>query len=135
MYSRIVGYIISYRYVVLFCQQRTTTAMPNTEAFRDAMMASGNRLLEAQALELKLINEKENRPGLLKEIRLARTAVDALASEYLESIRRCRDASTHETSASATLHNVRARKFFAAIQRPWCRRSQSTDRLEQLCDH
>jgi hypothetical protein len=99
-------------------------------------MAAGNRLLEAQSLELKLTNEKENRPGLLKEIKHAQAMVDVRAVEYLESIRRCRVASTDGTSSNLRCSSVGRPGFLGAIRRPWRRqRSSSTDRLEQLCLH
>jgi len=100
-------------------------------------MAAGNRLLEAQALELKLLAEKENRPALLKAIRTARAKVDVLASEYLESIRRCRHASTNDPPSNATSRNAGASAFLATVQRPWQRRRlyYGLTKLEQLCFH
>ena len=100
-------------------------------------MAAGNRLLDAQALELKLMAEKESRrPGLLKEIRTAGERVNALASEYLETIRRCRHASADDTSSNGRPRNLGTSAFLAAFQRPWQRRkSLPIDRLEQLCLH
>jgi len=110
--------------------------MPTPQELNEAIMAAGNRLLEAQALELKLLAEKENRPGLLKEVRSARGTVDVLASEYLESIRRCRRAKTDQIPSNARSRNFGTRAFLASFPRPWHRRrSPSTDRLEQLCFH
>jgi hypothetical protein len=68
--------------------------MRTNHELRSAMLNAGDRLLAAQAVELTLIQEKEDRKGLLEEIRVARASVDALAKDYLHAVRTNRQART-----------------------------------------
>jgi hypothetical protein len=105
--------------------------MPTAEELHAAIITAGHRLLEAQGIELQLMNEKEDRPGLLNEVKLAGTAVDVLASEYLESIRRCRGVMAHDTSSDERLRKFWTPDLSATIQRPWRRRrSQSIGEID-----
>jgi hypothetical protein len=83
--------------------------LATTKELRDAMMAVGSRLIEAQALELRLSSEAAVRPGLFREIRMARRAVDTLAEEYLNPVRRHRVAGFDppDTVAEPQLHQER----------------------------
>jgi hypothetical protein len=110
----------------------TTPEMLTNEELRESMLATGNRLLEAQRRELRLLTEEEIRPGMPEEIRQARAAVDALLSDYLESIRQYR-AMTSDTPEITNLRKIVASGFHVALQLPWRRRLQPTDRLERLC--
>ena len=91
---------------------------------------------EGPSPRIKAADRKENRPGLLKEIRTARGTVDVLASEYLKTIQRCRYTHTDDTASNERSRNVGKSAFLASFHRPsQRRRSLSTDRLEQICLH
>jgi hypothetical protein len=105
--------------------------MLTTHELRETMLAAGDRLTAAQAIETELA-ESPARPGLLHKVRAARATVNALSGEYLWAVRQYRQRSEEEAAALVS-EKLKAPALRVALSLRWFRRRQSTARLEELC--
>jgi hypothetical protein len=105
--------------------------MLTTQELRETMLAAGDRLIAAQAIETEL-SESPARPGLMQEVRSARAAVNTLSGDYLWAVRQYRQRSEQE-AADLVSERLKAPALRVALNLRWFRRRQSTARLEELC--
>jgi hypothetical protein len=105
--------------------------MLTTHELRETMLAAGDRLIAAQAIETQLA-ESPARPGLLHEVQAARAAVNARSGDYLWAVRQYRQRSEEEAAALVS-ERLKAPAIRVALNLRWFRRRQSTARLEALC--
>jgi hypothetical protein len=114
-----------------FTQVDAELFMLTTHELRETMLAAGDRLIAAQAIETDLA-ESPARPGILQEVRAARAAVNTLSADYLWAVRQYRQRS-EEKAAALVSERLKAPAIRVASNLRWFRRRQTTARLEELC--